>query len=396
MSSISITDENKNTINLNNNSIAEENSLKNNINSNNIDDSRLKASPPPNFIFQEEIVSYCDCICGLNESFDVFNSIEDKNDYLIISNKDNHNIEIINLYTKKISKSIEGNSTKFILLKYYLDLGKRKEYLISIDLKSVIKIISITDNYNILSKIEFPREFRNNWKILNCAVLFYAQIGSQKMDIIIVSNRQRYMEEQGTKIYNLHSGQFLKDVSNTKKNKVRFIIPWFNGADEQYYLIQLCEDLLVVVSLLQNEIYAKLSEERFKSYSSGFVHKEDEIDYLYTSTNWSEICIWNLISKELVKTIKVSVKYDNIRLYGLLLWNENHLVSIDDTHNAIIIIDLKQDKVISSTNYKHKESVRCVKRLKHKIYGECLLTGGDDYTIKLWKNIPDLILPIFQ
>ena len=392
----SITDENKNTINVNNNSINKENSIKNNINSNNIDDSRLKTSPSPNFIFQEEIISYSDCICGLNESFDVFNSIKDKNDYLIISNKDNNNIEIINLYTKKITKSIEGNNTKFILLKYYLDNGKRKEYLISIDLISVIKIISITDNYNILSKIEFPREFRNNWKLLNCAVLFNVQIGSQKMDIIIVSNRQRYMEEQGTKIYNIYNGQFLKDVSNTKKNKVRFIIPWFNEANEQYYLIELCEDLLVVVSLLQNEVYAKLSEERYKSYSSGFVHKEDEIDYLYVATNCSEINIWNLISKELVKMIKVSVKYDNIRLYGLLFWNKNYLVVIDDTNNAIKTIDLKQDKVISSTNYKHKDSVRCIKRIKHKIYGECLLTGGDDYSIKLWRNVPNLIIPIFE
>ena len=392
----SITDENKNSINVNNNSINEENSIKNNINSNNIDDSRLKTSPSPNFIFQEEIISYSDCICGLNESFDVFNSIKDKNDYLIISNKDNNNIEIINLYTKKITKSIEGNNTKFILLKYYLDNGKRKEYLISIDLISIIKIISITDNYNILSKIEFPREFRNNWKLLNCAVLFNVQIGSQKMDIIIVSNRQRYMEEQGTKIYNIYNGQFLKDVSNTKKNKVRFIIPWFNEANEQYYLIELCEDLLVVVSLLQNEVYAKLSEERYKSYSSGFVHKEDEIDYLYVATNCSEINIWNLISKEQVKQIKVSVKYDNIRLYGLLFWNKNYLVVIDDTNNAIKTIDLKQDKVISSTNYKHKDSVRCIKRIKHKIYGECLLTGGDDYSIKLWRNVPNLIIPIFE
>ena len=392
----SITDENKNTININTNSINEENNTKNNINSNNIDDSRLKTSPTPNFIFQEEIVSYCDCICGLNESFDVFNSIKDKNDYLIISNKDNNNIEIINIYTKELVKSIEGNSTKFILLKYYLDLGKKKEYLICLDLKSVIKIINITNNYNIISKIEFPREFKNNWKLLNCTVLFNVQIGSQKMDIIIVSNRQRYMEEQGTKIYNIHNGQFLKDVSNTTKNKVRYIIPWYNETNEQYYLIELCEDLLVVVSLFQNEVYAKLSEERYKSYSSGFVHKEGDIDYLYVCNNWSEICIWNLISKELVKNIKVSGKCDNIRLYGLLLWNENYLVVIDDTRNAIKIIDLKQDKVISSTNYKHNESVRCVKRIKHKIYGECLLTGGDDYSIKLWKNVPNLIISIFD
>lgn len=392
----SIKNENKNTINIKNNSIDEKNNIINNINSNNIDDSRLKISPSPNFIFQEEIVSYCDCICGLNESFDVFNSIKDKNDYLIISNNNNNNIEIINLYTKKVLKSIDGNNTKFMLLKYYLDIDKRKEYLITIDLKAVIKIISITDNYNIISTIIFPREFKKSWKFINCAVLFNVQIGSQKTDIIIVSNRQRYMEEQGTKIFNIHNGILLKDVSNTNKNKVRFIIPWFNETNEQYYLIELCEDLLVIVSLLQNEIYAKLNEERYKTYSSGFVHKKDEIDFLYVSTNCSEINIWNLISKELIKTLKVSVKYDNIRLYGLLFWNENYLVAIDDTNNAIKVIDIKQNKVISSAYNRHNESVRCVKRIKHKIYGECLLTGGDDYTIKLWKNVPNLIISIFE
>ena len=38
----------------------------------------------------------------------------------------------------------------------------------------------------------------------------------------------------------------------------------------------------------------KLSEERFKSFSSGFVYRNNMIDYLYVSTSCSEINEWNL------------------------------------------------------------------------------------------------------
>jgi hypothetical protein len=392
----SITDENKNTININNNSINEENSIKNNINSNNIDDTRLKTSPSPNFIFQEEIISYCDCICGLNDSFDVFNSIKDTNDYLIISNKDNNNIEIINLYTKKLVKSIEGNDTKFILLKYYLNPKNKKEYLVIADVKSTIKIINITDNYNIISIIKCPKEFKNTWNFLNCALLFNIQINSQFEDIIIVSSRARYMEEYPTKIYNIENGLLIKDISNTNKNKTRFIIPWYNEMNKQYYIIECCENLLIIVSLLHNEIYAKLSEERFKSFSSGFVYRKNMIDYLYVSTSCSEINIWNLMDKVMTKKIKISNECDSIRLYGLLLWKENYLIVLDDTNKGIKVIDLRNNKVICHSNNKHNASVRCIKRIKHKDFGECLLTAGDDNTIKLWKNMPKIIIPLFE
>lgn len=373
-----------------------ENKINNNINSNNIEESQLKSSPMPNFIFQEDIISYCDCICTLNESFDVFKSIKDNNTYLIISNKENNNIEIIDIYSKKILKSIEGNNSKFILIKYYLNPKKQKEYLITVDIKGIIKIISISDNYNIMSTITSPKEFQNMWLFINCALLFNIQINSQKMDILIVSSRTRYMEEHPTKIYNIYNGLLLKDVSNTEKNQTRFIIPWYNEMNDQYYIIECCEDLLVIVNILHNEIYAKLEEERFKSYSSGFVHKKDDVDYLYVSTSCSEVSIWNLIDKKLVKKIIISKIYNNIRLYGLILWNENYLIVMDDTNKAIKIIDLREDKIISYIKHKHKSSVRCIKRIKHKDFGECLLTAGDDNKIKLWKNIPKIITPLFK
>ena len=216
------------------------------------------------------------------------------------------------------------------------------------------------------------------------------------MEIIIVSSRARYSEEYPTKIYDLKNGLLLKDVSNTKNNKTRFIIPWYNETNDQYYLIEFCEDLLIIVSLFHNEIYAKLDEEKFKTYSSGFIHKKNKIDYLYAATSSSEINIWDLYNKELVKKIRISNKLNNMRLYGLLSWRENYLIVNNDTNKSIIVIELTQNNVVTCFWNKHNESVRCLKRIKHKIYGECLLTAGDDHTIKLWKNIPIIYKDIFE
>ena len=385
--------------NLNNLNIINEpklNRINNSFNSSNIDDSQLKSSPIPNFLFQENIITHCDCTFGLNESFDVFKSIKDNNYYLILSNCKNNNIEIIDIISKNVIKSIEGNTSRFILLKYYLNLINKTEYIIIADIKGIIKIINISDNYNVLSQINSPKELKNTWNFINCSILFNIQINSKKLDIIIVSSRARYSEEYPTKIYDMNNGQFLKDISNTKNNKTRFIIPWYNETNDQYYLIECCEELLIVVNIFHNEIYAKLDEEKFKAYSSGFIHKKNKIDYLYTSTSCNEVNIWNLFEKQLVKKIRISNKLNNIRLYGLLLWKENYLVANNDTNKSIIVIDLTQNKVTSFFWNKHNESVRCLKRINHPIFGKCLLTGGDDHSIKLWKSIPIIYRGIFE
>ena len=385
----SINEENMNIIK------EDENISPNSINSNNIIDLQLKTSPEPNFLFQENIITNCHCTYGLNESFDVFKSITNNKTYIIISNKQTNNIEIIDIIKKKIIKSIEGNNSRIIFIKYYLNPRNNIEYLITADLKGIIKIINISDNYNIISNIISPKNFQNTWNFINCALIFNIQINSQKLDIILVSSRARYEEEYPTKIYNISNGQFLKDISNTKTNKTRFIIPWYNESNKLYYLIEFCEDLLIVVNILLNEIYAKLDEEKYNSYSSGFVYKKDNIDYLYAANSCSEIRIWNLIDKELINIIKISNKFNNIRLYGLLIWNEKYLIVNDDTNKAIRIIDLGQNKVVGFINNRHKDSVRCVKRINLPEYGECLLTAGDDNIIKLW-YIPKIIKNVLE
>ena len=373
----------------------------NSININNIPKEQLNKTPIPNFIFKENLFTECDCTFGLNESFDVFSSELTKNNYLIASNKNNHNIEIIDIESKTLIKSIEGNSSKFIYLKYYQNVLTKKQYIITIDVKGIIQILEISEQNNfetisVLSKIITKREFQNNWNFINCSLLFQFQIGSQIYDIILVSIRARYMEEYPTTLYNINNGLVLKEINNTKKNQARFIIPWYNKVDGIYYLIECCEELLVIVSILFNKLYAKLDQEKYKSYSSGFIHEKNDIDFLFVANSFGEVNIYNLFSKELCYNIRINEKRENIRLYGLILWNENYLIVNDDTNKALIVIDLINKNVLSSIYNKHIDSVRCIKRIRHKDYGECLITGGDDHFVKLFTCEQDIIIPIFK
>lgn len=371
----------------------------NNINSNNIIEEQLKSSPVPNFIFKENLYTECDCNYGLNESYDVFNSESSKNNYLITANKNNNDILIINIESKEIIKTLEENSSKFIFIKYYKKITIKQEYLITIDVKGIIKIYEISEKNNfkkidLISQIITKREFQNNWNFINSTALFNFQIGSKFYDTLLVSIRARYMEEYPTTLYNITNGQSLKEINHTIKNKSRFIIPWLNKNDGIYYLVECCEDLLIIVSILFNKIYAKLDQEKYKSYSSGFIHEKNEIDFLFVANSCGEVNIYNLFSKELCYKIKINPKKENIRLYGLILWSEDYLIANDDTNKSLIIIDLKEKCVLSSINNHHIDSVRCIKRLRHKKYGECLITGGDDHFIKLFICEPDVILPI--
>ena len=373
----------------------------NNINTNNISEEQLSNSPPPYFTFIENIYTKCDSDYGLNESFDIFKSELNDNNYLIVANKNNNNIDIINIESNKLIKSIKNNPSKFIYIKYFQKIETKKNYLITINIKNAINIYEFSEEnnfekINLLLTIITKKEFNNTFNFINGTLIFNIKINSKLFDILLVSSRARYMEEYPTLIYNIKNGQELKEISHTKKNMTRFMIPWYNKNDDNYYLIELCEELLIVINILYNNIYAKLDEEKFKSFNTGFVHELNDIDFLFVADSCGQIQVFNLFSKEICFKIDVRKNKSNIRLYGLILWNYNYLIVNDDNNKSIIVIDLKNKYIIGSTYNEHNDSVRCIKRIRHKKYGECLITGGDDHFIKLFKSNNDISIPIFQ
>ena len=201
----------------------------NNINSNNISEEQLRNSPQPYFTFKENLYTECDCSYGLNESFDVFKSEINDNNYLITANLKNNNIDIINIESKQLIKTIQNNSSKFIFIKYYQNIENKNQYLITININNTIQIFEFSEinnfeKINLLSEISTKKEFKNTFNFINSALIFNIKINSKFYDIILVSSRARYMEEYPTAMYNIYNGLLLKEINHTKKNKTRFII----------------------------------------------------------------------------------------------------------------------------------------------------------------------------
>ena len=172
----------------------------NNINSNNISEEQLRNSPQPYFTFKENLYTECDCSYGLNESFDVFKSEINDNNYLITANLKNNNIDIINIESKQLIKTIKNNSSKFIFIKYYQNIENKKQYLITIKINNTIQIFEFSEinnfeKINLLSEISTKKEFKNTFNFINSALIFNIKINSKFYDIILVSSRTRYMEE---------------------------------------------------------------------------------------------------------------------------------------------------------------------------------------------------------
>ena len=211
----------------------------NNINSNNISEEQLRNSPQPYFTFKENLYTECDCSYGLNESFDVFKSEINDNNYLITANLKNNNIDIINIESKQLIKTIQNNSSKFIFIKYYQNIENKKQYLITININNTIQIFEFSEinnfeKINLLSEISTKKEFKNTFNFINSALIFNIKINSKFYDIILVSSRARYMEEYPTTMYNIYNGLLLKEINHTKKNKKRFIIPLLKKKDRNY------------------------------------------------------------------------------------------------------------------------------------------------------------------
>lgn len=341
-----------------------DNILVNNINNDNIVniDKKEQNSDPKQLKEKQDIINTnTNCNkCG----FEVFTSIKDNIEYLASGNKKTFNIDIVDLRSNILVKSLIGHKTDIFDLNYYLN--NQREYLLSIDNNIIILWDLISKNNGILLKIKIDRIE----SILSTLLLF--NINNNNYIIASSFGLQEY-----TKIFNANDGSFIKNISDTDKNKTCYMIYW--DYNNNHYIIELCENKIEINDFIKNKKYATLSESPEDFHRDGFLY---ENYFLICSSSNGYIRIWDLIKKSLNKVI--SVKKHNI--CGILLWNKNYVICADCNYNSLDIVDIVKGKVeyaIKSTHDK-KGKLKFIKKFTHMIYGECVLSSGKDNTIKLW------------
>ena len=352
-------------------------------NSNLINESQQKSekSNPINLKFKQDIVT-TNTKGGLNDIFEVYTSIKDNNQYLISPNKNNFNLDIITLIDNKLQYSLKGHQKKVTNIRYFLNNYNNIEYLISADEAGIVIIWDITNNC-----IKYSIDTKYNDIIYSCLLVFVEndENSNNYNEGYIITSTYGISEENeksGTKIYSMeNNGEFINYINNTNSNSVYYLLSWLNKKNNKYYIIEFSYMKIFINNLLEDELYAELTQDQKISHYSGFVYEiNEEKSYLYSSSKNGFINIWDLYNKTLINNINVNGSI----LCHMIQWDEKYAIVADYNGKSFKIIDIQSFTVVKDINGEHTKEVKSIKKIRHPLYGESLLSAGNDYTIKLW------------
>ena len=315
---------------------------------------------------------------GINDIFEVFLSVKDNTEYLVVYNKKAKSLNIYQLLYNKLVLSLYGHTNNVTSIRYFFNNKSYDEYLISADSDKIVIIWDITKNYEMKYKIN--TFYSKHGLIYSCLLVFP---NNQNDDYIITSidSCEHFDNEKtSTKIYSLNNGEFIKDIKNTSDVDIYYLLSWYNKIDKNFYIIQLGNRKIIISNLLNDELYS-LSHEPEHCHNHGLIYSKDNTDYLCSTSANGYINIWDLYKKSLFKCFYIKNSY----LMTIIEWNYKYIIVADYRNNGYKIIDKEKGKVISDIKNIHNEGVICIKKIFHPNYGESLFTSAREDTIKLWR-----------
>ena len=318
---------------------------------------------------------------GVNDIFEVYTSNVDNQDYLVSKNGTNNFLDIINLNNNQIITSLKGHTNTITMVRYFINYKGKNEYLLSADTDKYVIVWDITDNFKLLHKIQ--TEYINH-NIYSCYIFF----DNWDNNFIFTScglNKYVKNEASYTKMYSFKDGKFEKDIIDSNENNTYYLLIWYHEGYKINYLIECCEEKIIITDFVKNDLYANLEPQGFKvlKYYSGFIYnyeKKKGRDFLCCSTSNGCVAIWDLLNINLIYFGKIS----KFELYNIIQWNENYALISGGANKTIKIFDLKKFKEVKNIETGHSSNVNCIKKIIHPIFGESLLTSGNDHKINLW------------
>ena len=312
---------------------------------------------------------------GWNDIFEVYISRKDNKEYLVSPNNNNYKLDVISLLENKITISLSGHNNHIRTIRYFINNINSDEYLISADNDIIVIIWEITYNFNIKFKIN--TNYADN--IYSCLLLF--DLINENSYIVTSSYAQLDdNEKSATKLYSLESGQLIKYISYSNKNAIYYLLSWYNKNNNKYYIIQFTFKAILINAVLDDELYCELIQEPEDNHLSGFIYNVDNIDYLCSSSYNGYINLWDLFNKSIYKVINTN----DCVLSNIIQWNNQYFIVADYDNKSFKIVDIEKEQIVKDISGQHTDKVPCVKKVYHPLYGESLLTAGQDNTIKLW------------
>ncbi len=375
------------------NDIKENDEIKNNKNENKHLNEIKKYSIPLKFQYVEYIIKDSKNLVD----FYVFNRINDSAQYLSILKKVKYDDEkfIFNLIIMKMANNeniiiqeIDTNFTEIYDIKYHSDKDKNEYLYVSGEYLYIKKSIFYSfKQYNIkVIAFDIKDDFNEKFFIdisdyIDCkSILLLFDIF--KKNYILVS----YYKDKFSKLYDYQKNDsFIKNIDGTNNYESnKMMIPW--NYKNKWYIIDINYEKIYIKNLLTNGSYAELKFRGVGSYLSGFLYK-DKFLYVYTG-NWnSEILIWNLDNKKMIKIIELKEK-----IQDMFLWDNKYAIIFSDY--KIKTFDMENHKIINNDSIKYYENknetkynnFKSFKKIKLNDIGAYCLIFQNDSGLYLYKS----------
>ena len=374
----------------------------------------------PNFQFKENIVSDFNYSYWICDTFDIYYPAKDKIEpYLAYSSIKKMEIKIVKISNKQLIKTLQESSNYIEKIKISYNEKNENNYLLASDWDFMVYIWNLDDNYKFLFKI--TTGYTNY--IYSLFIYF-------KLEYIITSTVGHVINVDYIKIFSLKEGKLINNIKNSELNDTLDCLIW-EKEEKDIYIVACCYQKIEIYNILTGELYGNLATEINDScgdyYFSGFIANDNK--HLFTSSYEGFINIWDLYEKKLIKTIKFSSSFFKIIPWSIyidyskdkeddkLYENFNNYILICDkmklgvyvinfifrkeANNFLNKINTNEKifykyEVISFFENKDKNPIKNVKKFKHPIFGESMLTSGEEQNINLWANNSPLIFEIFK
>ena len=270
---------------------------------------------------------------------------------------------------KKINEIKNAHEKRIANFRYYLDYFNKRELIMSLsDFDNCLKIWNI--EFVCLISI----------KNVNIVGFLYSACFLQNSnDIFIITSNYTYGGvSEYIKAFDLN-GKLKKEINYSNK-KTNFIDSYYDKKSSKNYIITGNDNCAFSYDFDNNIKYKKYFDKNYDEFKNAhislIINDLEEKIKLIDSCFDGNIRIWNFHTGDLLDKIHV----DDIRLYGICLWNKNYLFVGSDN---LKLIDLSNGITIGCFQG-HCGPVQTIKKIFHPKYGECLISKSSD--IKLWKN----------
>ena len=329
----------------------------------------------PNFKFKKKIIPLKEYPNGYSDKFELF--IKDNKEYIISPGVDTYLLYIIYILDNQLFKALKGHEECISVLNYFKNKENiNDEYILSVDIKGILIIWDINNNFKIKYKIK-TKEY-----VIFSSIIYFI---NNNNNFIITSNSYQSENESSSfsKIYSLSNGKHIKNLKSTNSNNTYYIIPWHDYKNNIYYEIECCLGKISIINILSNNIYYILiSPHDQEAFTCGFVYLENGNQFLCTSSVHGEIKFWDLEKKILTKKFYKDKDYN---LLSMIHFSDNYIIFADSNkERAFKILEMKNLKIISKIGGKHTSPILCIKEIEHSEYGKCIITSGTDKSIIIW------------